>query len=84
MRVFSDLLHAFFSLKSYRYKVNPEGSFFLVIYLLVSTLHYGPVSTKPLQSIKIKAFQQPIVLNNDSSLKSLLFTEFFLLAWVHF
>lgn len=64
--------------------MNPEGSFFLVIYPLVSTLHYGPIPIKPFSSIKRKAFQQPIVLNNDSSLKSLLFTTLFLLLRVHF
>ena len=59
------------------------GFIFLVIYPLVSTLHYGLIPAKPFSSIKRKAFQQPIVLNNDSSLKSLLFTTLFLLLRVH-
>ena len=64
-------------------KCEPQGSFFLVIYPLVSTLSCGPIPTKQFSSIKRKAFQQPIVLNNDSSLKSLLFTTYFLLLKVH-
>ena len=58
-------------------KCEPKGSFLAVIYPLVSVLHYGPITIKLFSSIKRKAFQQPIALNIDSSLKSLLFTTYF-------
>lgn len=51
--------------------------------MLYDDIPDGPIPTKPFSSIKRKAFQQPIVLNNDSSLKSLLFTTLFLLLRVH-